>query len=440
VLFRSGGVVNVGSDSSLVIIKHDPATQQTQLELTYGRMRAKAVRIVQPHGSFEVRTPIAVTGVAGTGFYITTTDDLTFVLCTENAVRVRNIDDRIVGEVMLHAGEFTLVRRGMPPTAPASASAEQLRESDEATSMPAAPLDWSRVEVSWPPPNCGQEFTLLVRAWSRQVQDGKHVEAPVDPELIAGKLLLGNATLAVDGGHANVTSAPGSSLPEGTFVPDGKQTPVPTKIWPPLKIAEGQGWRTPRAVFVGSAFYVLGPVGIARQLAFTFADQPATLLWVGPCGAGFLAPTIPGGAYPVTLSVGKQFLARGQMNLVQVSYDVPKPPALVRGQTTQFGIELRGLAGLDKFVQGRPIDVTIVTNRSPAILGDLRSQTPGSSVNGETITYRVDVHNVDASGNARLDASGRGRQRGEFDLGVESKLDEALELPGTPLTLARSGP
>ncbi|HTD21316.1 MAG TPA: FecR domain-containing protein [Terriglobales bacterium] len=429
-----GSILNVGSQSSLTITKHDPATQQTQLELLYGRIRAKVVRIMQPGGSFKVRTPVAVAGVVGTRLDVATTNDTTVVLDLEDTVRVRNAEDRVAGEVILHPGEFTRVQRGMPPTAPSPASPEQLRESEDATSVSDLPGDWSRVEVSLPPPGCGQEFTLFVRAWSKQTQNGKEIETPVDPELVAGKLLLGSMTVAVKGGSASLTNAPGSGAPVGTFVPEGKQAAIPAKIWSPMKMAEGQGWRAPRATFVGNSFYVLGPIGSARQVAFTFGGQPATVLWIGPCGAGLLAPMIPGGTYPVSLSIGGQVVANGKMNLVQVSYDLPIPPALLRGQTTKFGIELRGLAGLDQFVQGRPIEVTTVINNTPTILGGLRSQTPGASAKGETITYRVGAGNVDASGLARLDATGRGRQRGEFVLGVENKLDEALELPSNPLT------
>ncbi len=435
-----GSILNVASESSLLITKHDPGSQQTQLELTYGRMRANAVRIAQPHGNFGVRTPVAVTGVVGTRFDVTTTADETVVVCRENIVRVRNVEDRVVGEVILHAGEFTRVRRGMPPTPPAPASPEMLREGDEATSIPAGPLDWSRAEISWPPPGCGQGFTLLVRAWAKETQGDKVAETLVDPDLVAGKLLLGSTTLAVEGGRANLAAAPGSNTPEGTFVPEGRPSPIPTKIWSPLKIAEGEGWRAPRAVFAGDAFYVLGPAGLARQIEFTFGGQPVTILWAGPCGASFLAPLIPGGAYEVTLFISGQPVARGRINLVQVSYHLPTPPSVLRGQESRFGIELRGLAGLEQFVQGRPVDVTILTNNTPAILGNLRSQTAGASAKGETITYRVGGSNIDASGTARLEASGRGRQAGVFELGVVNTLDEALGLPSAPLAPVHPGP
>lgn len=432
-----GSILNVGSQSSLLIAKHDPTTQQTQLELQYGRVRANVVRIAKPRGNFELRTPVAVTGVVGTGFDVYTTSDSTGVVCRENTVRVRNADDGVPGEVILHAGEFTRVLRGQPPTPAAPASPEQLREGEEATSIAAEVGNWSRVEISWPPPNCGQEFTLLVRAWSKQVQGNQEVETPVDPELVTGKLLLGDATVAVEGGRANLAGAQGSEIPKGAFVPQGQGSAIPTKIWPPLKAAPGEGWHGPRAMFTGSAFYILGPVGSAARVEFAFADQPATLLWAGACGAGFLAPAIPGGAYHVTLSVGSEPVARGEMNLIQISYHLPTPPSVLRGQETRLSIEMRGLAGLDRFVQGRPIVVTAVTNHTPAIIGNLRTQTPGASTSGETITYRVAGQNVDASGTARLEASARGRQAGEFELGVENKLDEALDLPNTPLAAAR---
>ena len=429
-----GSVLNVGSESSLTITKHDPATQETQVDLIYGRIRARAVRIAQPGGSFKVRTPVAVTGVVGTRFYIVTTADMTFVLCLEDLVRVRNAEDRAAGEVILRAGEFTRVLRGMPPAAASPASPEQLRESEDTTSISSGPVDWTRVEISWPPPGCGQEFTLLVRAWSRQTQDGKETETQVDPELVDGKLMLGGTTVAVEGGRAILANAPATEAPAATFVPQGKPGAVPAKVWPALKIAEGQGWRAPRAAFAGNSFYVLGPIGLAHQVAFTFNNEPVTVLWVGPCGAGLLAPMSPGGKYQVTLYVAGQARANGEMNLVQVSYDVPRPPALLRGQTTSIGIELRGLAGLDQFTEGRPVEVTMLTNDTPAILGELRSRTPGASVTGEVITYRVGAHNVDASGMARLEATGRGRERGSFNLSVKNKLDESLELPNNPLT------
>jgi hypothetical protein len=65
-----GSVLNVGSESSMKVEKHDAGAQQTQLELTYGKLRSQAQKIAKPDGKFEVRTPAGVAGVVGTDFYV----------------------------------------------------------------------------------------------------------------------------------------------------------------------------------------------------------------------------------------------------------------------------------------------------------------------------------------------------------------------------------
>jgi len=39
-----GSVLNVGSESSMKVVKHDAGAQQTELELTYGKLRTQAQR------------------------------------------------------------------------------------------------------------------------------------------------------------------------------------------------------------------------------------------------------------------------------------------------------------------------------------------------------------------------------------------------------------
>src|SRR5262249_1656958 len=65
-----GSVLNVGSDSSIRVVKHDAGAQQSELELTYGKLRTQAQKIAKPDGKFEVRTPAGVAGVVGTDFYV----------------------------------------------------------------------------------------------------------------------------------------------------------------------------------------------------------------------------------------------------------------------------------------------------------------------------------------------------------------------------------
>ena len=65
-----GSVLNVGADSTFQVTQHNPGEQQTQVDLTYGRIRSKVVHLSRPNAKFEVHTPVGVAGVVGTDFYI----------------------------------------------------------------------------------------------------------------------------------------------------------------------------------------------------------------------------------------------------------------------------------------------------------------------------------------------------------------------------------
>ena len=134
-----GSILNVGSEAQLRILKSDPQHQETTLELLYGRLLAGAIRIVKPSGKFRVRTPVAVAGVVGTQFGLRVDSESTDVVCREGSVLVNNGDENVVGEVLLHAGEFTHVERGKPPSPAAPASSERLQAGDDATSIPKPP-------------------------------------------------------------------------------------------------------------------------------------------------------------------------------------------------------------------------------------------------------------------------------------------------------------
>src|SRR5437879_10839089 len=53
VQLEDGSILSVGSHASLLIQRHDANTQQTELELIYGRVRANAVKIATPSGEFN---------------------------------------------------------------------------------------------------------------------------------------------------------------------------------------------------------------------------------------------------------------------------------------------------------------------------------------------------------------------------------------------------
>lgn len=70
VQLRDGSILSLGSNSELKITQHDPATQQTELELNYGRVRSRVVQITKPGGKFQIKTPTAVAGVVGTDYVV----------------------------------------------------------------------------------------------------------------------------------------------------------------------------------------------------------------------------------------------------------------------------------------------------------------------------------------------------------------------------------
>src|SRR5216683_866831 len=106
-----GSVLNVGSESSMKIVKHDAGAQQTELELTYGKLRTQAQRIAKPDGKFEVRTPAGVAGVVGTDFFVgyDVTTNVMNVIVFEGLVKVCNLAGVCV---LVKAGQFTSVRSG----------------------------------------------------------------------------------------------------------------------------------------------------------------------------------------------------------------------------------------------------------------------------------------------------------------------------------------
>src|SRR5437016_6097806 len=104
-----GSVLSVGSESSMKVVKHDLGAQQTELELTYGKLRTQAQKIAKPDGKFEVRTPAGVAGVVGTDFFVEYVNNTMQVIAFEGLVRVCNLCGVCV---LVKAGQMTSVRSG----------------------------------------------------------------------------------------------------------------------------------------------------------------------------------------------------------------------------------------------------------------------------------------------------------------------------------------
>src|SRR5437016_205116 len=129
-----GSVLNVGSDSSIKVVKHDGGAQQTELELTYGKIRSQAQKITKPDGKFEVKTPAGVAGVVGTDFFVAfdNSTGTMNVIVFEGMVKVCNLAGMCV---IVKAGQMTNVRSNdsTGPQAPTQASLDMLVDAGTTT-------------------------------------------------------------------------------------------------------------------------------------------------------------------------------------------------------------------------------------------------------------------------------------------------------------------
>jgi len=135
-----GSVLNVGSDSSIKVVKHDGAAQQTELELTYGKLRSQAQKITKPDGKFQVKTPAGVAGVVGTDFFVSfeTTTGTMNVTVFEGVVKVCNLTGACVE---VKAGQLSNVRTNdnTGPQPPTQASLDVLVSAGSTTDVGGGP-------------------------------------------------------------------------------------------------------------------------------------------------------------------------------------------------------------------------------------------------------------------------------------------------------------
>lgn len=131
-----GSVLNVGSDSSVKVTKHDGAAQQTELDLAYGKLRSQAQKITKTDGKFEVRTPAGVAGVVGTDFYLAYDQNggQMNLVVFEGQVKLCNLAGVCV---MVKAGQMSSVRNGdnSSPLNPTQATLDELTTAVNATGI-----------------------------------------------------------------------------------------------------------------------------------------------------------------------------------------------------------------------------------------------------------------------------------------------------------------
>jgi hypothetical protein len=134
VALDDGSVLNVGSDSSVHVVKHDSAAQQTDLEVEFGKMRSKAQKLSKPGGKFEVRTAAGVAGVVGTDFYLSYENNVMTVIVYEGVVKTCNLHGVCV---QVTAGQITTVRNGdnAGPSTPTQAVMSAVTDATIATNL-----------------------------------------------------------------------------------------------------------------------------------------------------------------------------------------------------------------------------------------------------------------------------------------------------------------
>lgn len=141
-----GSILSLGSNSELRVVQHDAASQQTSLEMDFGKVRSKVVKVTQPNGKFEMKTPNAVIGVIGTDFYVSYETNKTTVICYTGKVWVTPVGDAKVvknsgqsaeNQIIVAAGQMVVISSVIPPAGfqPQSTPAEVQRASASETSV-----------------------------------------------------------------------------------------------------------------------------------------------------------------------------------------------------------------------------------------------------------------------------------------------------------------
>jgi FecR protein len=120
-----GSIISLGSDSELRIVQHDAASQQTSLEMNYGKVRSQVQKIATQGGKFEMKTPNAVIGVIGTDFYVAFENNATTVICYEGTLSVTplgsasamgNTGQAAGNSVTVGPGQMVVVTTEIPPS------------------------------------------------------------------------------------------------------------------------------------------------------------------------------------------------------------------------------------------------------------------------------------------------------------------------------------
>jgi len=102
-----GSVLNVGSDSSVKVVKHDAGAQQTDLEVNGRENPLSGAKNFAAQREVRGTHPSGVAGVVGTDFYVGYENNIMTVIFFDGVVKVCNLAGVCV---TVKAGQVTTVR------------------------------------------------------------------------------------------------------------------------------------------------------------------------------------------------------------------------------------------------------------------------------------------------------------------------------------------
>jgi len=153
-----GSILSLGSNSELRVVESNAQSQQTSIDINYGKLRNQVVKITKPGGKYEVKTPNAVIGVVGTDFYVSFAENRTTVICYVGKVAVTpaagaqvmkgdNAASGSTNTVTVSAGQMVVIGVEVPPGGYQSSStpAQLAQASMEDTNVPGQPVQAAKV-------------------------------------------------------------------------------------------------------------------------------------------------------------------------------------------------------------------------------------------------------------------------------------------------------
>ena len=154
--FLGGSFLNVGPRSKMRLVKHDPANQQTDVNLNWGHLRGEAGKTT---ASMKVETATGAIEAAGAIFLVAADSKRTTACSVQGAVSVRNVDPGVSGAVKLADGQCTSVRAGQEPFSPRESAGVVQREMKQ-TEVPRVSIS----TITRPPRGAPGELGLAAGA------------------------------------------------------------------------------------------------------------------------------------------------------------------------------------------------------------------------------------------------------------------------------------